>query len=78
MYCSFVLSSNFYVGKPITTSVPSFSIRFHAGGEELEELYPSEEEEKSEISEKLEKSPIVEEKSSDGNGPGGNYFQLRL
>lgn len=44
-------------GKPITTSVPSFAIRFHASGEELEELYPSEEEEKSEKSVTEEKCP---------------------
>ncbi|GLH02915.1 Uncharacterized protein GBIM_08862 [Gryllus bimaculatus] len=28
-------------GKSITTSVPSFAIRFHTGGEELDEIYPS-------------------------------------
>lgn len=33
-----------FVGKPITTSVPSFTFRFNAEDEELEELYPSPEE----------------------------------
>lgn len=28
-------------GKSVTTSVPAFSFRFHTGGEELEEIYPS-------------------------------------
>jgi hypothetical protein len=31
-----------FAGKPITTSVPSFSFRFNAEDEELEELHPEE------------------------------------
>jgi hypothetical protein len=31
-------------GKPVTTSVPSISIKFHANAEQLEELYGSDDE----------------------------------
>ncbi|KAJ4444312.1 hypothetical protein ANN_06104 [Periplaneta americana] len=30
-----------FLGKTITTSVPTFAFRFHAEDEELEEIYPS-------------------------------------
>lgn len=33
-----------FLGKPLTTSVPSFAIRFHANAEQLEPLYASDEE----------------------------------
>lgn len=32
------------LGKPLTTSVPSIAIRFHANAEQLEPLYASDEE----------------------------------
>lgn len=65
MFCKGVSVSGtdailFHVGKPITTSVPTFAIRFHAGGEELEELYPSEEEDKSLVDEKCPDSSASE------------------
>lgn len=34
----------YFLGKPVTTSVPSISIKFHANAEQLEELYVSDEE----------------------------------
>lgn len=34
----------FCVGKSVTTSVPSISIKFHANAEQIEEFYASEEE----------------------------------
>lgn len=37
----------FCLGKPVTTSVPSIAIRFHANAEEIEELYASDEEQTS-------------------------------
>jgi hypothetical protein len=33
-----------FLGKPVTTSVPSISIKFHANAEQLEELYGSDDE----------------------------------
>ncbi|KAJ8971840.1 hypothetical protein NQ317_001553 [Molorchus minor] len=43
-------------GKPVTTSVPSISIKFHANAEQIEELYASEDE-TSTNSSKADKSP---------------------
>ncbi|KAK9887753.1 hypothetical protein WA026_000068 [Henosepilachna vigintioctopunctata] len=54
-------------GKSITTSVPSISIKFHANAEQLEELYVSDDEQKTEINEK-KLSASSKEKGSHSTG----------
>lgn len=54
----------FLPGKSITTSVPSFAIRFHAEDEELEEIYPSADE-TDDDAEKQGVIPCIKTKSVD-------------
>ncbi|XP_044758998.1 testis-expressed protein 2 isoform X2 [Coccinella septempunctata] len=53
--------------KSITTSVPSISIKFHANAEQIEELYGSDDELKTEINEK-KLSAATREKGSNSTG----------
>ncbi|XP_071442324.1 testis-expressed protein 2 isoform X2 [Hetaerina americana] len=48
------ISLNMLKGKPITTSVPTFAIRFHADDEELEEVYSYSQEADATTSEKTD------------------------
>ncbi|KAL3273247.1 hypothetical protein HHI36_014701 [Cryptolaemus montrouzieri] len=54
-------------GKSITTSVPTISIKFHANAEQIEELYGSDDEQKSELNEK-KLSAAIKEKGSNSTG----------
>lgn len=56
-----------FLGKSITTSVPSISIKFHANAEQIEELYGSEDEQKCEINEK-KLTAATREKGSNSTG----------
>ena len=62
-----------FTGKPITTSVPT--IRYHASDDELEELYPSTDEEKQPESEKS--SPYKSLKTKDDSESFENTLEKR-
>lgn len=58
-FCLYNLIFRVYIsGKPVTTSVPSISIKFHANAEQIEELYMSEDESNTTV-DKTEKQPLL-------------------
>ncbi|XP_018562200.1 testis-expressed protein 2-like isoform X2 [Anoplophora glabripennis] len=61
-------------GKPVTTSVPSISIKFHANVEQIEELYMSEDEANT-SADKIEKPPLLS--SSPSNAGEADSSPLR-
>ncbi|XP_046408967.1 testis-expressed protein 2 isoform X2 [Ischnura elegans] len=61
-------------GKPITTSVPTFAIRFHAEDEELEEVYSCSQESEAAASEKTELRE--EDESSRASTPSSSSITI--